>query len=100
MGFLTNQSTKQNRLVTLVNYDIYQCGDSYLTKQPTNYQQTTNKPLTTWHHGDSADPLKWPKWKFFHLSHNPIGYAPTSGHRFWLYTKSKAHDLDIYFNAS
>jgi hypothetical protein len=47
MQFLTNESTKQNRVITLVNYDIYQSSCSYLTKQPTKNQQSSNKALTT-----------------------------------------------------
>lgn len=47
MGFLTNQSTKHYRVITLVNYDLYQSPDNYLTKQLTNAQQSPNKALTT-----------------------------------------------------
>jgi uncharacterized phage protein (TIGR02220 family) len=43
MGFLTYKSTKQYRLVTIVNYDFYQCPENY---QQSN-QQKPNKALTT-----------------------------------------------------
>ena len=39
---VTNTSTRQYRIITIVNYDKYQC----LTDRPTNIQQTTNKRLT------------------------------------------------------
>ncbi|MCP1355438.1 DnaD domain-containing protein [Aneurinibacillus migulanus] len=50
-GFLTNESTKRNRLITVVNWGFYQ-GDEELTNKETNYQltnnqQTTNRQLTT-----------------------------------------------------
>lgn len=46
MQFLTNQSTKHYRLITLVNYDLYQTPENYLTKQPTKAQQRLNKGST------------------------------------------------------
>ncbi|GJM80164.1 hypothetical protein HMSSN139_26600 [Paenibacillus sp. HMSSN-139] len=50
-GFLTNESTKKNRLITVVNWGIYQgCEDSTnkeVNRQPTNNQQTANNQLTT-----------------------------------------------------
>ncbi|MDQ0494027.1 hypothetical protein [Paenibacillus brasilensis] len=50
-GFLTNESTKKNRLITVVNWGFYQ-GSSVdsnkeINRQPTNSQQTANKQLTT-----------------------------------------------------
>jgi hypothetical protein len=47
MGFLTNQSTKHYRLITIVNYDFYQSQENYLTKQSTRSQQSSNKVSTT-----------------------------------------------------
>ena len=49
--FLTNQSTKRNRLITIVNYEKYQ-GINYqpnkaTNNQLTNDQQSTNNRLTT-----------------------------------------------------
>jgi len=50
-GFLTNESTKKNRLITVVNWGLYQgCGDTTnkeINRQPTNSQQTANNQLTT-----------------------------------------------------
>lgn len=50
-GFLTNESTKKNRLITVVNWGLYQsCEDTTnkeTNRQPTNNQQTANKQLTT-----------------------------------------------------
>lgn len=46
-GFLTNESTNKNRLITIVNWDIYQEKESSLTKGLTGDQQATNKQLTT-----------------------------------------------------
>lgn len=49
--FLTNQSTKRNRLITIVNYTKYQGVDYQPNKatnnQLTNDQQSTNNQLTT-----------------------------------------------------
>jgi len=46
-GFLTYQSTNKNRLVTIVNWGIYQDQEEELTSKPTGNQQATNKQLTT-----------------------------------------------------
>lgn len=45
--FLTNQSTKQNRLITIINWGVYQEKNTELTKQPTVSSQTPNSQLTT-----------------------------------------------------
>lgn len=49
-GFLTNQSTKSGRLITICNYDKYQqnkinCNNGF-GKESTKHQQTVNKELT------------------------------------------------------
>ena len=41
MGFLTYKSTKQYRLVTIVNYDFYQCPENY---QQSNQQKPNKAP--------------------------------------------------------
>lgn len=46
-GFLTNQSTKVSRLVTIVNWRKYQGQDDKPTKQATDSQQSSNKEPTT-----------------------------------------------------
>lgn len=46
-GFLTNESTNKNRLITIVNYGFYQSKGEKLTSKPTSNQQATNKQLTT-----------------------------------------------------
>lgn len=46
-GFLTNESTKQNRLITIVNWGLYQEKNSELTKELTDDSQSTNRQLTT-----------------------------------------------------
>ena len=46
-GFLTNESTKQNRLITIVNWGFYQQNARFLTKQLTNDKQTPHNVLTT-----------------------------------------------------
>lgn len=46
-GFLTNQSTKVSRLITIVNWGKYQGYDNKPTKQPTDSQQSSNKEPTT-----------------------------------------------------
>ncbi|WP_222705389.1 hypothetical protein [Bacillus testis] len=49
-GFLTNQSTNKSRLITIVNWGIYQSLDAEANKQPTKQltsnQQAINKELT------------------------------------------------------
>jgi len=46
-GFLTNESTKSGRLITITNWELYQSDDKKLTKKLTKSQQRTNKELTT-----------------------------------------------------
>lgn len=46
-GFLTNQSTNKNRLITIVNWELYQSKDTEPTKQLTSNRQATDKQLTT-----------------------------------------------------
>ena len=45
--FLTNEPTNKNRLITLVNWELYQSTDQDLTSNLTSNQQATNKQLTT-----------------------------------------------------
>lgn len=45
--FLTNESTNKNRLITIVNWEVYQEKDGQSTKKTTGSQQATNKQLTT-----------------------------------------------------
>lgn len=44
--FLTNESTKTGRLITVINWEQYQVHENELTKEPTKNQQRTNKELT------------------------------------------------------
>jgi len=46
-GFLTNQSTNKNRLITIVNWEVYQQSEGEPTKQPTSNRQATDKQPTT-----------------------------------------------------
>ena len=46
-GFLTNESTKQNRLITIVNWGVYQEKNKELTKELTDGSQSANSQLTT-----------------------------------------------------
>lgn len=50
-GFLTNKSTNKNRLITIVNWALYQVGeeqgDKQTDKQLTSNRQATDKQLTT-----------------------------------------------------
>ncbi|WHX77260.1 Replication protein O [Bacillus safensis] len=46
-GFLTNESTNRNRLITVVNWEVYQPSENEPNKQLTSNQQATNKQLTT-----------------------------------------------------
>lgn len=46
LGFLTNESTKQGRLVTIANWAKYQLSESELTNELTVNQQSTNSQLT------------------------------------------------------
>lgn len=51
LDFLTSKSTKQNRLISIVNWGFYQEVDEQGNKQPnkqvTKSQQTSNKEVTT-----------------------------------------------------
>jgi len=44
--FLTNKSTKKGRLITIVNWELYQSHDTELTNNLTISQQRANKELT------------------------------------------------------
>ncbi len=50
LEFLTNESTKQGRLISIVNWRLYQDDENKTNKEPnkelTNSQQTANKELT------------------------------------------------------
>lgn len=46
LGFLTNESTKQGRLVTIANWAKYQLSEFELTNELTVNQQSTNSQLT------------------------------------------------------
>lgn len=50
-GEITSRATNEGRLITVVNYGVYQSDDvgatNGATSKPTNEQQTSNKPLTT-----------------------------------------------------
>ena|SRR3712207_1364942 len=46
-GFLTSKSTNKNRLITIVNWDLYQSESKDITSNLTSNQQATNKQLTT-----------------------------------------------------
>lgn len=45
--FLTNESTKQNRLITIVNWGFYQGSETDLTNELTDGSQSANRQLTT-----------------------------------------------------
>lgn len=47
LGFLTSESTSEGRLITIVNWCLYQSNGNELTDEATNPSQTPNKPLTT-----------------------------------------------------
>jgi len=46
LGFLTDESTNQNRLITIVNWGIYQGKEDDVTSDLTGNQQATNRQLT------------------------------------------------------
>lgn len=46
LGFLTSESTNEGRLITIVNWSLYQSNEFELTNDSTNPSQTTNKELT------------------------------------------------------
>ncbi|GIN93362.1 DNA replication protein DnaD [Siminovitchia terrae] len=45
-GFLTDESTNRNRLITIVKWGVYQGEDEEETDEPTGNQQATNRQLT------------------------------------------------------
>lgn len=55
LGFITNESTKTNRLITIVNWRVYQsdeeqgnkASNNVTNKEVTKHQQSTNKEVTT-----------------------------------------------------
>src|SRR5690625_1249759 len=46
-GILTKESTNKNRLITIVNWELYQEKDKKPTKEMTGNRQATDKQLTT-----------------------------------------------------
>ncbi|MCG7344360.1 hypothetical protein MHZ92_09455 [Sporosarcina sp. ACRSL] len=46
-GFLTDESTNQNRLITIVSWDVYQQNDSFETAVSTGSQQLENRHVTS-----------------------------------------------------
>jgi predicted DNA-binding protein (MmcQ/YjbR family) len=47
LDFLTNESTSTGRLVTVINWDLYQSHDDESTNESTDDQQGSHKALTT-----------------------------------------------------
>lgn len=45
-GFLTDEATNKNRLITIVNWGFYQCSDEQPTAELTGNQQAANRQLT------------------------------------------------------
>lgn len=56
--FLTSQSTNRNRLITIVNWELYQQNDNELTSNLTSSQQAANKQLTTREEGKEGKKVK------------------------------------------
>jgi hypothetical protein len=62
----------------------------------------TNRPLTSWYHGDRVNPNNWPWYVLFRTNVVNINYrvnpkiCPCRFYkRFYIYTRNKAYDLDI-----
>jgi len=78
-GFLTNESTKTGRLITVVNWGLYQSKDDDLTKRLTINQQSPNKELTPTKNdkNEKKDIYTEDFEKFYKLYPNPTGKAQT-----------------------
>lgn len=78
-GFLTNESTNKNRLITIVNWELYQSKGDELTNKLTGNQQATNKQLTTTKNNknEKNDIYTEDFEKFYKLYPNPTGKAQT-----------------------
>jgi hypothetical protein len=87
-GFLTNQSTKESRLVTILNWELYQSQDISLTKKLTDGSQRGNKGVTT-NKNDKNDKKEIKEYsseiirmadrlKFLILQNNPGAKTPTN----------------------
>lgn len=61
-GFLTNESTKTGRLITIMNWDTYQgketLPNTVANQQPTDIQPTANRQLTTNKNGKKVKNVK------------------------------------------
>ena len=57
-GFLTDQSTNRNRLITIVNWELYQQNDNELTGNLTGSQQAPNRHLTAREEGKEGKERK------------------------------------------
>lgn len=87
---ITNKSTNEGRLITVVNYDFYQSNEgditsdltSNLTSNLTDEQQTYNKPITT------TKEVK-------ELNNNIVVVAPRTKTEFW--SRLSSDDIDSIY---
>jgi hypothetical protein len=75
-GFLTDQSTNKNRLITIVNWTLYQQNENELTGNLTGNQQAANRQLTAREEGKEVKKVKkdiyMPEFeKFYSIYPNP-----------------------------
>lgn len=68
LGFLTNESTKTGRLVTIANWSVYQPKEDDPTKLSTKTQQRGNKEVTPKEEGNKEITKEKIYRKFKHLS--------------------------------
>lgn len=82
-GFLTNESTKTGRLITIVNWGVYQDGEDQTNKENnkelTKHQQRTNKELTTNKNDKNDKNVKNDKEEVVVAADNPFRFFEENG---------------------
>jgi DNA replication protein DnaD len=101
LDFLTNQSTKTGRLLTIVNWELYQDEILKPTKEPTNDQQRGNKEVTT-NKNDKNDKNKniyTPEFESF-LKEYPNGKEKNAAFTNWKKRLKEGHTAEEMIKAA
>lgn len=70
-GLITNESTNQNRLITIVNWDLYQTNDNRSTIKLTGNSQSSHSRLTSNKNNKNGKECK-NKYPLKHIEHHEV----------------------------